>query len=678
MSRRRRLVSLVIIVSILSVFLFAAITAGRDVDGLVPVAEGAQTFPTAGIAQFFDYEYASKTPVPYQRVSHMIIPWYELQTGNGTYDWSELDDWIDQRGVAEGMALLAGFNATDLSWRECQDRATNGSTYTGWRCWDEANGGRQDYNNQPSFMLTPANEDIYYVVCPTAYSSTLPYHRIPKYWSLSYLAQMSAFATAMADHLVATNRDEYLTWIQYPLGVYGENHPSGSGSVAQSNCMSQAPNSLSWIGWLDVTKQITDIWDDAFAGTAVELSTHTTNYYLDRANRRDLGDYAATAANSGSQHTKLHPDANDVNIIRDGGSNRTGQYDVVLNWIGDTSFISEHPDVAWDNSEYDGTRVYKELNEAQEDYWNLAWMIMLGGDVAKLRLYQRDSLKRLTTENPYVMDQVDVFNEVAGTDATNSPFAVVYFRDSEWGYYPYCGDFGWLASTSSSWPSTGSSTNLVCRPKPALADANARPDAVWNVDDSLDPGSCTHTRGVYDADCDPRLRFMRVLDGTHDRVYVDMANEYTNNTDDVTFEFTFANVGTDTILVKWYNAAGALQTSTYTKTNTGELVTWTQALSGVRMTDPFVSGTTRWDFEINRGTGSQLEYLHSFLVRPSAVGDPTATATPTVNTPTPTPTATNTPTVFPTMSAVIVTGTTPIRSDDFTVLLSCAELFASP
>ena len=665
MSKKSKIVAVALIVVILAVFLFAIVTSGNDVSKLVPAASAAETWPTAGIAQFFDYEYASVTPQPYQKVSHMLIPWYDMWTGQGTYDWSELDAWIDQRGVLDGRALLLATNATDYDFRECQDRATNGNTFAGWRCWDAANGGREDYNNLPSWMLTEANKGIYWLQCPNSYSPTLPYHRFPKYWSQPYLDAVEDFATAMANHLVLTGRDAYLTWIQVPFGVYGENHPGGSGSNPETACFSESPNLLSWTGWLDVTKTMTDIWSNSFdtAGASTSFIINDTNWYQSSADRREIGDYAASLG-YGVQHTKLHPDGNDLNVRTTSGSNRTGQYDVAIDNAGDNAFASEHPDIAFPSYEYDGTRSYEVLNEAQEDYWNLAWGIALGGDVAKLRLYPRGTLKRLTTENTYVMDQVAAFNSLAGTDATNSPFSIVYFRDSEWGWYPYCGDFGWLATTSSVWPSSGSSSNLVCRPLPAnLAETVARPNAVWNVDDSVAPGTCTHTRGVYDSDCDPRMRYMRVLDSQHDRVYVNIDDDYINNTVDGNFTLTFLDVGTDNIQVKWYDNLGVLQTQSHTKTNTGDIVDWTvTGIADMAITNPFVSGATSWDFEINRGTGSQLEYIHSFKFEPDNLALPTATATPTTATNTPTPTRTATPTRTPTATPTATPTRTPTRT----------------
>ncbi|MCB0202565.1 MAG: hypothetical protein KDI03_21040, partial [Anaerolineae bacterium] len=589
------------------------------------------------------------TPIPEQRVSHMLIPWDHMQDTDGVYDWGELDAWIDQRGTADGLALLLAVNATDYDFRECADRAADGNTYAGWRCWDAANGGRQDQMNLPDFMLTDANEDVYWVQCPTAYDPELPYHRFPKYWSQQYLDRMADFAGAMAIHLDATSRAEKLTWIQVPYGVYGENHPSGSGSAKETACMAGAPYSLGWTDWIDITKEITDIWEAAMSPIGVDLIVNNTNYYQYAAGRREVGDYAASLG-EGVQHTKLHPDGNDLNIRTTSGSNRTGQYDVILDNVGEIAFASEHPDIAFPSYEYDGTRSYNVLNEAQEDWWNLALDISLGADVAKLRLYDRPGLKRLTTENSYVMDQVDEFNEVAGTDATNSPWAIAYFRDSEWGWYPICGDWGWLATTSNVWPSAGSSSNLVCKPLPSeQADVSAQADAVWNMDDTFASGTCSHTRGVYDDDCDPRFRYMRVLDGTHDHVFVDIDDSYVNYVTNSQFELTFLDKGTDTIEVNWYDSAGAAQTEVYTKTNSGDIVVWaSDVLTNTKVTNPFRSGDLNYDFEIDRGTGSQNEYLVSFKFIPAAVAQPTATTTPVTPTPTFTATSTNTPTSTPT------------------------------
>jgi hypothetical protein len=370
---------------------------------------------------------------------------------------------------------------------------------------------------------------------------------------------------------------------------------------------------------------------NAFAGSGIDLSFQGTNYYVDKGNRQRMNDYAADQG-LGLQHSKWHPDWEDMAVACTSCWSRgTGQVDAPLRWENQVSFAIEQPDLPLIGS---GQRTV--LNNAEEDYWNLAAFLDLKGDMYKTRLYPRGTSKRITMENPHVQDMLQAVNDLAGTDERNAPYAQVWMRETEWGWWPKCNNFDfYLYASTSQEPRVGSSCPGVDN-----LTVDGRAVAVTNLDDLYAPGTCPNDRGLYSAACDPRYRYARKTMTSHPYIYLDVDPKYRYGVGiNAIIYIDYLDVGTDEIKLQWHNGS-SVQTAARSKTDSRQWRTWTLDLTGMDLTNRFVSGSTSWDFRIwDAGDGAETIHSVKFLPLNSGTTPTTPTPTPT-RTPTPATTAT--------------------------------------
>ena len=226
--------------------------------------------------------------------------------------------------------------------------------------------------------------------------------------------------------------------------------------------------------------------------------------------------------------------------------------DAPLRWENQTMFAIEYPDPPlWG----EGNRTT--LNHAEEDYWNMAAFLDLKGDVYKARLYPRGTLARVTTENPYVQDMMRTVNDLAGKDETDAPYAVAWMRETEWSWWPKCGNFDfYLYSSSAQEPRVGSSC-------PGISDltTDGQAVAVFNLDSTFAPGSCPNDR-VYSTSCDPRYRYARKTLSGQPYIYFEIDPLYADGSGvSATITTTYLDTGTDRIWFEYYDNIGLHQIS---------------------------------------------------------------------------------------------------------------------
>jgi hypothetical protein len=593
---------------------FPSVGRSTNVEQLSQVSYG-------GLYQFFDF--IGSEPSEYQDGAHQVIPWNNLEPTIGNYNWTELNNYVADR-AQHGLHIGLGFNTTDYSPYAC---AAAGGT----QCW--TSGNREDLIRLPSDALSISNENIYYVVCPL--SGTQPSYRLPKYWSTQYLTIYENFVNALATQIINTpNLVNNIDWIELPIGVYGELNPGVSQSAA---CLQNL--GLSQALWETIVISMIDMWVDAFDGSGIDLSFQGTNYYIAKDTRERMNDYAASQG-LGLQHAKWHPDWEDMVVACTSCWSRgKGMVDAILRWENQTSFAIEQPDPPiW------GAGSRTTLNHAEEDYWNLAAFLDLKGDIYKVRLTERGTLKRLTTENVHVQDMIQVFSDLAGTDEDNAPYAITWMRETEWSWWPKCNNFGfYLRASTAQEPSPGGSC-----PGISQLTTDGQAVAVFNLDQTYAPGTCPNDR-IYSTTCDPRYRYARQTTSSHPYIYFDVDYKYMYNTGvNATIEIDYLNTGTNQIKFQWYQS-GVLQTESLTKTNTNQWQTWTLNLTNMDITDPFTSNNTTWDFRL-WDNGDGVETIHSLKFEPMTGGTPVATPTSVATatpTPTPIPGATPTPILTP-------------------------------
>jgi hypothetical protein len=572
-----------------------------------PVAQ--PTLSYGGLYEFGDWNIATQ-PNEYQIGSHNSWPWYIFEPTVGNRNFAELTGWIDAK-VARGMKIGIGISALDFAPTNC----------TKDPCWEDET-DRSDFIWLPSDLLEVADMGDYWVSCPTVATAGHIRHRIPAYWTSAYQTAISNFATALSNYLVANHPGE-VDWIVLPLGNYSELNPA----MAQDWKCLQLDYDVSYQELTTAWKRIIEIWDDAFEGSGIDLAISTTNFYVDRYVRKEVGKYAAEERGVGVGHHKVMADQDDGNYETDESNNDIGQYDSLINYIYEVPIHGEktHKAMAYCPPDSDC------LNDIEDQYWSLIKMIGLKGDVLRTNFLFSASrtLTRLVVQHPQVREAAEMFNEFAGQTVETTDRAIVWLRESEWDWWPICGNFSWyLYSGVGDYPASH------C---PTIDDADKPPRdgwtvPVWNVTD------CIGGPGAIPEACDPRGRYARRTNETNgvQCFYFDVDNQFFHGTaNEITIQVTYMDVGRDAIVFE-YQKLGypELQQVVDTKTNGGEWVDWYVNLEQVIFDDGIANG---WDFRIcSNGDGD--ETLHRVIVnRPGNYGP---TPTPTSGaTPTPTPTS---------------------------------------
>ena len=563
----------------------------------------------AGFYQYFDP--IGKDPEPLQTGSYTTFPWYTLEDTVGNYDFTELEEWVNDR-YAAGMDIGLKIPATDYTRWDC---TTN-------PCWTDY-APRMDSIWLPSDMIDAADEGTYYVVCPNYVDPVYKKHRIPKYWGSSYQDKLQAFVDALATYITDKGLDSKIDWIEVPIGVYGEFAPDIG--VPDQQCLRDV-HGIDESDWLTTSAAIRDIWDDTISPLGIDLHFQGTNLYLSNWTRREANN-AAAAIGEGLQQSKWHADANnEIDPV-----NNTGVLDQILDYENLVPFQVEAVHFPEDE-------VAVHHNNPEDDYWSLAKFIDLKGDVYKTRLYNRTGTDRLSLDNPWVLDLAYRVQGLMGKDASTADYAEVWFRESEYDFRPKCGNFDFYlyASLDTAHYSNG-----------CLADAhqttNGNAVGVYSLADTYAPGTCP-TSG-YSTTCDPRYRYARqTVDSTDPYIYLDLDNSIAYGSSAAAeVEVVYLDTGTDTFELEYYTG-GSPTSEAVTKTNTGRWKTYTFELADVDLNDNFVSGSTAWDMRLYDGEDGVDTFSSVRLTVTDPPSGPTPTPTPT-RTPTPTAgAATSTPT----------------------------------
>lgn len=595
---------------------------GPDLDigirSIVTPGAPVTPYPTVGVAGIYDflnYELSTTaTPASWQKGAHQVYAPYTIETSQGVYSWTDLNTWIADKN-SQGLGILLGFNSLDYASSTCA------GVPAGENCWNDAN-PRKDLIYLPEYLLDEDDEGIYYIVCPV--NNQTAKHRVPKYWNPNYQVWLEGFLDA-----VVTNMTAGVDHVEIALGNFGENHPSVNTSY-ENECM-QA-NGLTAALWEDTARKIIDIYVDAFSGTGITLSFQGTNWYDSPETRQKNQEYAASLG-VGLQNAKLHPDWEDINNDCSTGCWGFGksQFDVIIDNLGAAPVAIEAPDLPLNTptinpTPNNTTPTVAVLNNAEEDYWNLVWALAMHVDFYKARVHDA-AYKRMSYDNSYVLSMINEFNTLAGENADTTPYAKVWLRETQWEYWPYCGNFNWYLYSGVGeypFPDNGYDGGCPVLDPDEIPASDGRPEWVWSLDESY-ANLCSESKS-YDNDCDPRYRYARRTTSTAPYIYFDVDPGYFHGTGATgSVVVTYLNDGTDQLCLDWYNATAQQQTC-IVKTNTDVWAEETFNLVNWRVNDPFTSGASIWDFRINDNSDGR-EIIHSVKVTVSSGTSQTPTAT---------------------------------------------------
>lgn len=199
-----------------------------------------------GIYIFLDYDHLR--PVDYPGVvigGHYAFQWRRIESSFGYYDWSRIDNWIDQEaalGKPVGLAI---------------------NTYEG------VSGG----NVSPSWVPT--------IPCQDYYSNP---HPIPNYWSTAYKTYFRNLILAFGARY---NGDPRVEWIEVSAGAYGENQPAPD---YFDQCLIDAGYGDQG-AWQQVVKDTISWYRQAFPDKPI-VTQHYPRFRSD-SERVNIADYAA-------------------------------------------------------------------------------------------------------------------------------------------------------------------------------------------------------------------------------------------------------------------------------------------------------------------------------------------------------------------------------------------------
>lgn len=610
--------------------------------GFVPASpySPAPTVAWSGIYEFEDYLPAEPSP-----------NWSEFKTGSfdrletnyiepslGNYTWNNFDNWVD-RVTAYGWNIGIGF--TSLSWR-------TGSVEPNDFIWlpsNFMNFGTTYYRCQPGGAWINTDSGG---------------HRIPIFWGPEYMAWMEDFAAEVANHLANDPQGQLVDWVEIPLGRYGElgitaasevpchltqmTRDNASGRLAHLDggpfCTSgTCTNSDGAAIWTQAVKDIMDIWKSAFvsAGARQELLVMTANYTFDDGQRQWIGDYAAQIG-MGASHNKVLEDEN--TWFR----GRWGQYDVFTT-LGDNGYAwGEAQDSFVGGGGVVRDRPPHEACLEEQVYWMFANAIDNGMDVMKVNLTGEfpgpptSYSYKIPAENEYVAEILGEFNQLAGQNMSTAPFVVSYQRESQYNWYPKCGNFErglYLRMCPSSRPAGQSCLGSI------PASQIPAQGCTTYVYDAIPAIACIGDDLQSDPNCDPRGRFARKTTPGNPYMYFDIDDNYAYGTGkNVSIEVVYADSGTGSFTIGCDNdqnpAITKTNTNSWKKANAYLACSATNSLSG--QSDIYVKELSGNGNLIIQKVKVTVDESPGVTATPTPTYTPGAPPTPTASTPTVTPT----------------------------------------
>jgi hypothetical protein len=215
-----------------------------------PPAQALAAPPVQRPGIYVFYDQYNLNPADYPGVivgGHMSFQWKNIETSPGYYDWTRIDNWIQQE---YDLGKRVGLEIT---------------TYEG------VSGG----NASPSWIPI--------IACVDPYSGDP--HNIPNYWHSSYRTAVHNLITAFGARY---NNDSRVEWIETGVGAYGENQPSDD---RYDNCLITAGYG-DQTAWEQFAKDIINWYRQAFPNKPL-MTQHYPRFRAD-AERRNITDYAAS------------------------------------------------------------------------------------------------------------------------------------------------------------------------------------------------------------------------------------------------------------------------------------------------------------------------------------------------------------------------------------------------
>ncbi len=244
----------------------------------------------------------SEDPARYHLAGGLVtFEWGDIETANGVYDWSIIDNWLAKEW-ADGKAAGIGI-----------------STYDGRKHSKDLNGngvidGIDGLSGIPAYLRSD----------PTAYIVTSDGFKIPKYWSNSYLNPYIRFINALGERY---RNDPRVEFISLGTGRYGEN----TASDAQDH-QALVDNGLTQELWIQYIKDVTDAYLNAFKEGGVLRKSLLLQYgpwTFSNVERRETGTYAANLG-VGLSLNGLYPDDENAVVMNHTSKPYTGKYDQML------------------------------------------------------------------------------------------------------------------------------------------------------------------------------------------------------------------------------------------------------------------------------------------------------------------------------------------------------------
>ena len=211
--------------------------------------------------------------------------WAPLNPSPGTYDWSDLDLWMQKQVDAGyenlGLALVIYTNR----YVACPDQGVDATPG-----WVQA-GPDGIWGNADDTIFTASDPDTR--DCDgDGDTSNDPWYLLD-YQNAFLNQKYSDFIFALADHLKTSTHGWRVRWVAIATGKDGENIPSHNQDDA--DYQNRGMGSQEWIDWVN---SITDLYRDAFTDAngdfQVMVMTQNAPFYLSSWERRDIADYAAS------------------------------------------------------------------------------------------------------------------------------------------------------------------------------------------------------------------------------------------------------------------------------------------------------------------------------------------------------------------------------------------------
>ncbi len=602
-----------------------ASSGGADGVALPPPAE------RPGIYMYNDSK--SEDPSRYHLAGGLVtFEWGDIETGDGVYDWSPIDDWLAKEW-ADGKAAGIGISTFD-GRKHSKDLNGNGII-----------DGMDGLSGIPSYLRTN----------PAAYVVADDGFKIPKYWSDAYMSPYVRFITALG----ARYRDDpRVEFISMGTGRYGENT-----ATDPQDFQTLVDNGLTQALWTQYVENVTDAYSAAFTegGTLRKsLLLQYAPWTFSKTERRDTGTYAAERG-VGLSFNGLYPD--DEAAIKKNHTSMpyTGKYDQML-------IYSNTVPIAFETYSYmlcNPTQVYwGVINALDKHVYYLR---------ASIDLFKEWDPSSGWYTGPDKTENVNIFawaSKYIGKDAWNTPSAWVALRDHRdpwrtcWQiangeppdphYYPQWGNYSFYLYQDDDIP--GGDT--VPETNEQYAGSPSYP--ITRIGDNTNP---------YNPIIPPGREgwVVRRTDQASGNPYMwfKIDDRYIYNyTGTVTVTVTYADVFTDTWALKYDAADGTEHTAVpegssvpyVQKTNSR---TWKQArfvITDGRFANGLTGGA---DFRIDSLSDGD-EWIHMVDVTRGSGGAPPVQPTPTPGpSPTPSPTFTPGPTPTPSPTSQPVPTSTP-------------------